>query len=186
MSNRCVTTFFHQGVTPHESWRERLPSFEDLLLFDTVGIMKKRTTPEKLGRRGAECILLGKSSNHPRNMFHTGRLSAGSIMLHWWTLGAGVGYSEVLYPKRLELCYIPIHSRCISVGHTSRAAMPNTLKQMTPLGTFESIVLNSENSLCSGRTYYSRARACHFSRASGSWSSGEVSVSQNNSRTCST
>ena len=81
MSNRCTTTFHNPGVTPYELWVEHRPTFDHLILFGTVGYLRRPKPEHKLAPRGAKCIILGTDTNYPRRTFNVRDLTNGQIIM---------------------------------------------------------------------------------------------------------
>ena len=59
MSNRCTTTSLNPGVSAYELWVRHRPTFDHLILFGTVGYLRRPKPEHKLAPLGAKCIMLG-------------------------------------------------------------------------------------------------------------------------------
>ena len=100
MSNKCVTDSLDHDKTPYEMWHGRLPAFDTLLPFGTVGYRRVEKPAHKLASRGAKCILLGTAGPHdvndhrPRGTFRVRDLTTGAIIWRQavtWHPVAGAG-----------------------------------------------------------------------------------------------
>ena len=86
MSNKCVTDSLDHDKTPYEMWHGRLPAFDTLLPFGTVGYRRVEKPAHKLASRGAKCILSGTAGPHdvndhrPRGTFRVRDLTTGATI----------------------------------------------------------------------------------------------------------
>lgn len=86
------TASIDEGISPYEVWCGSPTSLDGLLLpmIDHVGEMKIPSPAHKPAPRGAKCILLKTSVNHPHNSFRLRDFTAGSIFVQkaitWYRL----------------------------------------------------------------------------------------------------
>ena len=81
MSNRCTTTSLNPGVPPCELWVRHQPTLDHLILFGTVGYLRRPKPEHKLAPRRTKCIMLGIDTNYPLRTFRVRDVTTGQVIM---------------------------------------------------------------------------------------------------------